>query len=35
VIAGLSFIALTKFKANTLVVIVASGLIGLGLGYIA
>ena len=35
VIAVLSFIALTKFKANTLVVIIASGLIGLGLGYIA
>ena len=34
VIASLSFIALTKFKANTLVVIIASGLIGLGLGYI-
>jgi chromate transporter len=35
VIASLSFIALTKFKANTLVVIIASGLIGLALGYIS
>ena len=34
VIASLAFIALTKFKANTLVVVIASGLIGLGLGYI-
>ena len=34
IIASLAFIALTKFKANTLVVIIASGLIGLALGYI-
>ena len=34
IIASLAFVALTKFKANTLVVIIASGLIGLGLGYI-
>jgi chromate transporter len=32
IIAGLAFIALTKFKANTLVVIIASGLVGLALG---
>ena len=34
IIASLAFIALTKFKANTLVVIVASGLVGLALGSI-
>ena len=34
IIAGLAFIALTKFKANTLVVIIASGLAGLALAYI-
>jgi chromate transporter len=34
IIASIAFIALTKFKANTLVVIIASGLIGLALGYI-
>ena len=32
-IAALAFIALTKFKANTLMVIISSGLIGLALGY--
>jgi chromate transporter len=32
IIASLAFIALTKFKANTLVVIIASGLAGLALG---
>ncbi|NBX00823.1 MAG: chromate transporter [Methylophilaceae bacterium] len=34
IIASLAFIALTKFKANTLVVIIASGLIGLALPYL-
>ncbi len=34
IIASLAFIALTKFKANTLVVIFASGLAGLALGSI-
>ena len=34
VIAGVAFIALTKFKANTLVVIIASGLVGLALPYL-
>ena len=34
IIAGLAFIALTKFKANTLVVIIASGLAGLALGVL-
>ena len=34
IIASIAFIALTKFKANTLVVIIASGLTGLALGYI-
>ena len=34
IITCLSFIALTKFKANTLVVIIISGLVGLTLGYI-
>ena len=33
IIASLAFIALTKFKVNTLLVIVSSGLIGLVLGY--
>jgi chromate transporter len=35
VIGLLAFIALTRFKANTLTVIVASGAIGLGLQYLA
>ncbi|MCF8158622.1 MAG: chromate efflux transporter [Burkholderiaceae bacterium] len=34
IIASLAFIALTKFKANTLVVIIASGLAGLALGVL-
>jgi chromate transporter len=34
IIASLAFIALTKFKANTLVVIIASGLVGLALGLL-
>ena len=34
IIASLAFIALTKFKANTLMVIISSGLIGLALAYI-
>jgi chromate transporter len=34
IIASLAFIALTKFKANTLVVIIASGLVGLVLGFL-
>jgi len=34
IIASLSFVALTKFKANTLVVIISSGLTGLALSYI-
>lgn len=34
IIAGLAFIALTKFKVNTLTVIAASGLVGLGLSYL-
>lgn len=34
IIASLAFIALTKFKANTLLVIIASGLIGLALPYL-
>jgi chromate transporter len=34
VIAGLAFIALTKFRANTLAVIIASGLVGLALGVL-
>ncbi len=33
IIAVLAFIALTKFKVSTLTVIIASGLIGLALGY--
>jgi chromate transporter len=35
IIACLAFVALTKFKANTLVVIVASGLVGLALGSVS
>jgi chromate transporter len=34
IIASLAFIALTKFKANTFVVIIASGLAGLALGVL-
>jgi chromate transporter len=34
VIASLAFIALTKFKANALVVIITSGLIGIALPYL-
>jgi chromate transporter len=34
IIASLAFFALTKFKANTLVVIIASGLAGLALGVL-
>ena len=34
IIASLAFIALTKFKANTLVVIIASGSVGLALGVL-
>ena len=33
-IASLAFIALTKFKANTLVVIITTGLVGLALGLL-